>query len=91
MLNDFGQINRVSALPQIYHAVNYLANFYVRFLPNACCELCGCPLQMMEEEESKGKKKKGKNKDVEDEVEMTPEQGYCGHWFHRNCFVAYIN
>jgi leucyl-tRNA synthetase len=39
-LDEFGQLNRTSALTQIYHVVNYLANFFVRFLPTAKCPVC---------------------------------------------------
>jgi hypothetical protein len=34
-LGAHGQINRTTALPQVYHTINYLANFFVRFLPRA--------------------------------------------------------
>ena len=37
------------------------------------------------------KKTKKKSKDEEDEVEMTPEQAYCGHWFHKRCFVEVVS
>lgn len=90
MINESGQINRVSAQPQVYHAINYLANFYVRFLPNAVCKLCDAVL-MCDDSIMNAKPKKKKSKDDEEEIEMTPEQGYCGHWFHCRCFVAFVN
>ena len=51
---------------------------------------------MCKEEEKKEKKKpakkKGKNDDDSDEeVDLIPEQAYCGHWFHKPCFVTYVN
>jgi len=39
-LGDDGQVIMVNAKPQIYHAVKYLAEYFVRFLPAAMCAIC---------------------------------------------------
>ena len=36
-LGDDGQIVKVNAKPQIFHAIKYLAEYFVRFLPSAIC------------------------------------------------------
>ena len=43
-LGEHGQMNRTSAQPQLYHAINFLVNFFVRFLPKAQCDVCCKPL-----------------------------------------------
>ena len=35
-----GKIICIQANPQIFHAINYLANYFVRFLPGAICAVC---------------------------------------------------
>jgi uncharacterized protein with PIN domain len=74
-LGAHGSMNRNSAQPQLYHTINYLANFFVRFLPKAQCEVCCKPLVTAV-----------KN----DQSEMLPERGYCGHWLHKKCFIEYV-
>ena len=39
-LDTDGQIVQVSAKPQIHHAIKYMADFFVRFLPSAVCVIC---------------------------------------------------
>jgi len=39
-LDDRGQVIQVLGKPQIYHAINYLAHYFVRFLPSATCAHC---------------------------------------------------
>lgn len=78
-LDGNGMINKVSAKPQLYHAINFLANYFVRFLPTAVCVICGNRLVT--------DLKKG-NKDFH---EMVPERAFCGHWFHSKCIEDMIN
>ena len=77
-LNEDGQINLLTAKPQIYHAINYLANYFVRFLPTAKCLLCGKKLVS-------NLKKENKNYQA-----MMPERCFCGHWFHYGCLDEMI-
>jgi len=35
-----GQLIQVSAKPQIYHAIRYMADYFVRFIPQAKCAKC---------------------------------------------------
>ena len=76
-LNSEGQLNRISAQPQIYHAVNYLANYFVRFLPTAVCLPCGELLVT----DLKGKEAEG----------LMPERAFCGHWVHYKCLDEFVN
>lgn len=64
------------AKPSLYHAVNFLANYFVRFLPAAIC--LGCNKILVT-------KLKGADDD------MRPESSYCNHWMHFKCFEAYVN
>ena len=77
-LDDRGQVNRVTAKPQIYHTINYLANYFVRFLPTAMCLHCNKRLVSNLQE---GKDDEG----------MIPERAFCGHWLHYKCFYEYVN
>ena len=77
-LNAEGQLNRVSAQPQIYHALNYMANYFVRFLPTAKCGICGNQLATDLKED-------------EDNSENLPVRAYCGHWLRYKCFEKYVN
>jgi len=70
-------MNRVSATPQVYHAINYLANFFVRFLPTSKCPCCDKKLVT--------KLKEGKSD------EMMPERAFCGHWVHTKCFEEFVH
>ena len=77
-IDDNGQLIQVSAKPQIYHAIKYLAEFFVRFLPGAKCSVCTNSLVS----------------DLRSGVDaqgMLPERAFCGHWFHSKCFDNYIN
>ena len=40
-LDKNGQLIQINALPQIHHAVNFLNNYFVKFLPTAKCVICG--------------------------------------------------
>ena len=40
-LDADGQVISNSARPQIYHAIKYFADYFVRFIPNAICVHCG--------------------------------------------------
>ena len=55
-----------------------MAEFFVRFLPSAVCEVCKNPLAT--------DLKEGKDNDG-----MMPERAFCGHWIHNRCFDEYIN
>lgn len=66
------------ARPSLYHVVDFLANYFVRFLPTAKCLGCNERLCM--------KLKKGM-----DEDEMRPEKSYCLHWMHYKCFEKFVN
>ena len=55
-----------------------MANYFVRFLPQADCVICGKKLVSNLE---KGKDDKG----------MFPERAFCGHWFHYKCFYDFVN
>mmetsp|Transcript_5700 Transcript_5700/g.7663 ORF Transcript_5700/g.7663 Transcript_5700/m.7663 type:complete len:100 (+) Transcript_5700:985-1284(+) len=68
----------VCAKPQIYHAVKYLAEYFVRFLPSAICQPCGNPLMT------------DLRKGVDDDG-MMPERAFCGHWVHVRCFDEFVN
>ena len=57
--------------------MNYLANYFVRFLPSAKCLLCNEPLVT----DIKGKDKQG----------LMPERAFCGHWFHYKCIEEFVN
>ena len=39
-LDENGQLIIVGAKPQIYHAVKYMADYFVRFIPSAVCVIC---------------------------------------------------
>lgn len=67
------------AKPSLYHVVNFLANYFVRFLPTAKCLVCGKPLVL-----------EIKSKDFK-MAEMRPECAYCGCWLHFKCFEEYVN
>ena len=73
-INDGKMMNIKTAKPSLYDAVNYLANYFVRFLPTANCLGCNEKLVC-----------KIKEKRIEDD-EMRPERSYCGHWMHFKCF-----
>ena len=77
-LGDDGQIVIVGAKPQIHHAVKYLADYFVRFLPSATCKVCNKPLMTNLRAGC-------------DDNGMMPERAFCGHWFHYKCFDEYIN
>ncbi len=77
-LDDDGQIVQALAKPQIHHAIKYMAEYFVRFLPSAVCEVCKNPLAT--------DLKVGK-----DDQGMMPERAFCGCWLHRVCFDKYIN
>ena len=66
------------AKPQIYHAIKYLADYFVRFLPAAICMHCSNPLQT------------DLRVGATDES-MMPVRAFCGHWLHSKCFEEYIN
>lgn len=66
----------LEAKEHLYHAVNFLTNFFVRFLPTAQC--LGCDKKLL-----------GKLKNKSDE--MRPERAYCAHWMHYKCFHEYVN
>ena len=73
-----GKLNEDTAEPSLYHVVNYLANYFVRFLPSAKCPHCHEPLV-----------KKLKLSIKEDP--FRPERSYCGHWMHYQCFEEFVN
>lgn len=64
-----GELNEKTAKPSLYHIVNYLTNFFVRFLPHAKCLACHEPLVC-------------KLKETITTDKMRPERGYCGCWMH---------
>ena len=68
------------AKPSLYHAVNFLANYFVRFLPTANRLFCGQKLVTS--------MKKNDNFKTSD---MRPEVSYCGCWMHFKCFEEYVN
>ena len=43
-LDSTGQVMSAAAKPQIYHAIKYLADYFVRFIPSAVCQRCNNPL-----------------------------------------------
>jgi hypothetical protein len=77
-LDKFGRINHTSAKPQIYHVVNYLANYFVRFLPSAKCLHCN---ESLVQNQKKGDEDGG----------LMPERAFCGHWLHYKCFDEFVN
>jgi len=62
--------------PSLTHAVDFLANYFVRYLPSAQCKICKKAIFM------KLKSEKDPN---------TPERNYCGHWVHRCCLERVLN
>ena len=62
---------QMNAQPQIYHAVNFLANYFVRFLPKATCSIC---TELLIQNITKGKGD-----------DMFPDRPFCGHWVHQKC------
>jgi len=62
-----GKLNTKTAKPSMYHLVNYLANYFVRFLPTAKCLHCNEKLVQKLKSAEDGKR---------------PERSYCGHWMH---------
>ena len=77
-LGNDGQVVQVNAKPQIFHAVKYLAEYFVRFLPSAMCAIC------------ENKLMSDLRKGVDDEG-MMPERAFCGHWFHVKCMYEFVN
>ena len=73
-----GKLNVDTANPSLYHIVNYLANYFVRFLPSAKCPGCHEPLVQ-------------KLKLSIKEDPMRPERSYCNHWMHYKCFEDFVN
>ena len=67
-----------TAKPSILYVVDYLTNYFVRFLPTAKC--LGCD-----------KKLACKLKESADVDKMRPERSYCAHWMHYSCFETYVN
>jgi len=76
-LMKMGKLNLETAKPSLYHVVNFLANFFVRFLPTAKC--LGCNDKLVQ-----------KMKDVKTD-DFRPERSYCGHWMHFKCFDEFVN
>ena len=70
------ELNVMTAKPHLYHVINFLANFFVRFLPTAKC--LGCNQRLV------SKLKRG----LQDP--MRPERSYCGHWMHFKCFEEFV-
>ena len=70
------ELNTETALPSLFHIVNFLANNFVRFLPEAKC--LGCEEKLVH---------KIKNKDDG----KRPERSYCNHWMHYQCFEKFVN
>jgi hypothetical protein len=70
------ELNMMTAKPHLYHVINFLANFFVRFLPTAKC--LGCNQRLV------SKLKRG----LQDP--MRPERSYCGHWMHFKCFEEFV-
>jgi len=64
-----GQVIQASAKPQIFHAVKYMAEYVVRFIPAAMCTHCNNQLMtdLRQGIDSQG---------------MMPERAFCGHWLH---------
>jgi formylmethanofuran dehydrogenase subunit E len=59
---------KLPSRPSLYHIVNYMSNYFLRYLPTAICEACKNPLINKPGEELTNK--------------MKPERLYCGHWMH---------
>ena len=78
-LNKDGQIIQQNAQPQIYHAINFLANYFVRFLPKAKCRICDA-LLIQKIEVKKGK-----------EDHKFPDRPFCGHWVHQGCLIDVLS
>ena len=73
-----GEINQLTAKPSLYHVVNYLANYFVRFLPKSTC--LGCNKKLVCE--------------LKESIlvdKMRPERSYCNHYMHHKCFDEYVN
>lgn len=66
-----------SGQPSVYAVVDYIANKFVRYLPQAKCLGCQNSLAF--------KLKKG------EEDPMRPQRLYCGHWFHDKCLDEFVN
>lgn len=66
----------LQAKEHLYHVVNFLTVYFVRFLPRAIC--LGCDKKLL-----------CKLKDKSDD--MRPERSYCAHWMHNKCFGEYVN
>ena len=58
--------------------MNYLADYFVRFLPSAVCACCKNSLMT-------------DLRSGVDESGMMPERAFCGHWLHVKCFDEFIN
>ena len=71
-------LNVKSAKPCLYHVVNFVTNYFVRFLPRANCLGCNEKLvcKLKESIKTDG---------------MRPERSYCGHWMHYNCAFDFVN
>jgi len=65
-----------NANPSLFYAIDYLANYFVRFLPTAKCQ--GCQQKLLVKLKSDKDPKK-------------PEMTYCGHWFHTECLSDFLN
>jgi hypothetical protein len=63
--------------PSLLALTDFIANKFVRFLPQAKCLGCHASLGM-------------KLKNGEDDL-MRPERLYCGHWFHNKCIDEFVN
>ena len=72
------ELNVKTAKPSLYHVVNFLTNYFVRFLPTAKC--LGCDKKLV------CKLKENIKIDL-----MRPERAYCGHWMHFQCFDDFVN
>ena len=77
-LDANGQVMSATAKPQIYHAIKYLADYFVRLIPSAVCPRCNNQLMT------------DLRQGVENQ-EMMPERAFCGHWLHVRCFEEFIN
>jgi hypothetical protein len=80
-INDLsaGQdLNEDTARPSLFFVVDYLANYFVRFLPTAKCLGCNEKLVVPLANGIK-------------EDEMRPEKSYCMHWMHYSCFEKFVN
>lgn len=77
-ISDGETMNISTAEPSIFHIVNYLSKYFVRFLPTANCLGCNNKLVCKLKEDPKI--------DV-----MRPEKSYCMHWMHYECFENFVH